>query len=172
MAEAFNVEPASFSAHDYGQSYFRDLPADTRFLKTTWHTYNCGTNLNDNSGNITINLKPWKSASAYLLDKTLLKMRVKLTDETGNKIPDSEGAPASCTYVSFANGLIWSIFNGLRVFINDKDINANTTNFGYKNYFENYLSYDLAAKKTFLTVSGYSPDTPGKYDDCTGGNAG
>ena len=91
------------------------------------------------------------------------RMRIRKKDAGVTKDIDDDDN------VSTVNNIFDSLWNKVRVKVNDKSIDDPTNAwYAYKAYFENHLSYSKGTKSNLLSYRGYFNDTFDKLDDVGG----
>ncbi len=53
----------------------------------------------------------------------------------------------------------------VQIYLNGKEVENTNSNYAYKAYLANLLSYSRESKETFLESEGFVGDTPGAFDD-------
>ena len=103
---------------------------------------------------------PGSEADFTDLSNTFLKLRLKVTTAAGEDVTDAN-APA----LSLSNNVLNTLFSQVDVTLNDTLVSQSSNLHGYRAYVENLLSYTSLAKKSFLKVEGFCPDTAGHFDN-------
>jgi len=93
--------------------------------------------------------------------RTLLKLRVKITDEKGK-------AYAADKVVGFVNYPLGTLFSDVKVELNQTQINSSTHMQHYRCYFETLFSFNEVSKKSHLTSGLFVQDAAGEFDSLTG----
>lgn len=98
--------------------------------------------------------------SHYLdLSETQLFIEVKITELKNDDQGYDDGKA-----VAPVNNLLHSLFDQIKIKMNEKDVENSNSYYHYKSYFENLLSYSSEDKRTFLANEGWLDDTPGLFD--------
>ncbi len=129
-------------------------PTQTSIEEGKWDNVNPESGYKDNTS---ILFKIPSTDSHYMdLSETQLYLSVKLLAET---------SPIGEKKVGPVNNLLHSMFYQIKIKFNEKDVENSNGNYHYKAYFENLLSFNSEAKKTFLRNEGWVDDTPGAFDE-------
>jgi hypothetical protein len=91
------------------------------------------------------------------LDRTLLRVQFKVTDENGKAYPNA----ATDKKISLANYTLHSLFSDIRVTLNNNQVGSSSHMYGYRAYLEALMSFNDSSKKSHLTSALWSQDTPG-----------
>ncbi|XP_067945020.1 uncharacterized protein F54H12.2-like [Watersipora subatra] len=94
-----------------------------------------------------------------------LYLEVKITKQDGTDIDAG-------TQIGPVNLLAHSLFGQVDVWLNDTLITSSSNLYHYRAYLETLLSFSDESKKSQLTMSLYSKDTPGQMDDIADANTG
>lgn len=149
MAEAQLTEPGVIPSQIFAQSFVSKLPSDERFLQNTLHKVVPSSSIDADI--INFNLQKWDAGNIYLIQDTLIEVRVKIVTNTG-------ALPEKTKEVSVANNILHSMFESVRLLLNDTPITVNGSNYPYKAYVTNCLSYDSLVKLSQQTLQGWSAD--------------
>jgi len=87
----------------------------------------------------------------YLLDELCLDVACVITKADGS-------LPETSATVALVNYPLCSMWNSVRVSLNDVPINPNAENFGYRSYITACLSYSSMVKGNLLSAAGYYAD--------------
>ena len=66
------------------------------------------------------------------------------------------------TRAAFINNILHSLISSLKIYLNDKCINANCENYAYKAYIKYMASFNTDAKASVLEAQGYYEDDESK----------
>ena len=88
--------------------------------------------------------------------KLHLKLRILKADGSGLDIDNSVGP---------VNQILHSLWSHIDVYLQQQLVTATTSNYHYKAYMENLLTYSEGSKHSHLQSQGYYGDTPGFFDD-------
>lgn len=99
--------------------------------------------------------------SEYIdLANTFLKLGVRVVDTR----PGQNDLHANCD-VAPTNNFLHSLFSNVALSLNNTPVTVNNTNYPYRAYMENLLSYGSEAKKSYLQSEGFFKDTSNHMDD-------
>ncbi|KAL6433571.1 hypothetical protein ACFW04_006573 [Cataglyphis niger] len=125
-------------------------PTQTSIESSQWIHYKPVTLLSDDSP---IEFVVPGHGEEYLnFTHTMLSLRVRV--ET-----------ASAENVSPVNHLLYSIFNQIDVYFNQKLVSPPNNTYAYRVYIEAFLNYSSPAKTSHLTSCLWDADTPGRMDE-------
>ena len=100
------------------------------------------------------------------LAKSYLKLKVKVTKADGTAL--AAAAEKDGKNVSVVNNMFHSLFSNIDVSLNDIYVTRSYSNYPYKAYLQNLLTYSINSKiKGFLKCEGWFTDESGKYEDIT-----
>lgn len=117
------TEALTFPATSYSANFFHPLPSDDRFLQNTFQKFMPSTSLDEPS--IEFCLDRYDSASIYLINQTCLKVQFVIVKQD-NSLPDKD------QLVAPVNNILHSLFENVRLYINDKPISRSASNYPYK----------------------------------------
>ena len=155
-------EAGTFPAQVYAESFFAKLPTDARFLQCTYQKFMPSSSIDGKT--IEFNLDRYDAANVYLIQDTNIEVTVSITKNDGT-------LPADGVQVSVANNLLHSMFESVRLTINDMPISVSPNNYPYKAYIANCLTYSTFVKAAQLACQGWYSDTAahmGPVEDNTG----
>lgn len=144
--EAQLVEPLSFPAQNYAQSFFHGYPTDSRFLSCNYQKFMPSTNLD--SETVTFNCSRFESPNVYQIQDAVLETRLQITKANGN-LPDTGNN------VAFVNNIGHSMWENVILTINDEVITSSGGLYPYKAYISNVLTYDTWVKTNQLSMQGW-----------------
>jgi hypothetical protein len=147
--EAQLTEAGTFPSQVYAESFFAKFPTDARFLQCTYQKFVPTSNIDGKK--IEFNLDRYDAANVYLIQDTNIEVNVKITKENGS-LPDKT------KLVSVANNVLHSMFESVRLIINDLPISVSPGNYPYKAYISNCLTYSSFVKAAQLSSQGWSSD--------------
>ena len=104
---------------------------------------------------MSFNMPPFLGPNAYLPNKLLMRVGVRLTTATGATI-------AAGKRVSPVNNIMHSLFKSARVWVGETPITPNADNYHYKSFITDYLSMDGFAKYTWMSGAGWNQDSYGR----------
>lgn len=147
--EAQLSSSSSFPAQEYTQSWISTVPADGRFLSTSYQRFPAETSIEGKV--IKFVLSRFEAANIYLIQDTVLEICCKITTSDGQ-------LPAKEKNVAPVNNVLHSAFESVNVCINDKSITPNPSNYHLKSYISQTLSFSNQVKSSVLESQGYYAD--------------
>lgn len=153
--EAQLVEPLSFPAQNYAESFISKRPTDSRFLLNNYQKFMPLTNIEAET--ITFQCSRFESPSIYQIQKCLLEVRISITKANG-EVPDT------AKNVAVINNIGHSMWEAVRLYINDDKITSSGGLYPYKAYISDVLSYDGWVQTNQLSQQGWYGDTSGHMD--------
>jgi hypothetical protein len=148
-------EAATFPAQLYAESFFAKLPTDSRFLQCTFQRFMPSSSIDGKT--IEFNLDRYDAANVYLIQDTNIEVTVSITKNNGS-------APDAGKFVGTINNLLHSMFESVRLTINDMPISVSPNNYPYKAYIASCLTYDSIVKSCQLACQGWYTDTAHHMD--------
>ena len=142
-------EAGTFPAQIYAESFFAKLPTDARFLQCTYQKFMPSSSIDGRT--IEFNLDRYDAANVYLIQDTNVEVTVSITKSDGS-------APDKSKFVSVTNNVLHSIFESVRLTINDMPISVSPNNYPYKAYIANALTYSSVVKGAQLACQGWYSD--------------
>ena len=143
-------EAGTFPAQVYAESFFAKLPTDARFLQCTYQKFMPSSSIDGKT--IEFNLDRYDAANVYLIQDTNLEVTVSIVKNDGT-------LPAKEANVSVVNNFLHSMFESVRLTINDMPISVSPNNYPYKAYIANCLTYSSFVKSAQLSCQGWYSDT-------------
>ena len=140
--EAQLAEAGTFPAQVYAESFFAKYPTDARFLQCTYQKFVPSSSIEGKT--IEFNLDRYDAANVYLIQDTNVEISVCITKNDGS-------LPIKGIQVGTANNLLHSLFESVRLTINDLPITVSPNNYPYKAYIANCLTYSPSVKAAQLT---------------------
>ena len=111
-----------------------------------------------NANRITFEMPAFLGPSCYLPHQMMLRTSVLLSKEDGSAVPNTAN-------VGVVNDLLHAQFESCSVFVNNTALNSHTSNYGYKAQMIDLLSFDSAAKFSFMQAQLFYQDTAGAGND-------
>ncbi|KAL6419164.1 hypothetical protein ACFW04_014041 [Cataglyphis niger] len=143
---------------------FSSPPKQTSIESSQWIHYKPVTSLSNDSP---IEFVVPGHGKEYLdLTHTMLSLRVRVKtsgDSTGHVM--GAGGSASADNVGPVNHLLYSIFNQIDVYFNQKLVSLSNNAYAYRAYIEGLLNYSSLAKTFHLTSCLWDAYTPGRMDE-------
>ena len=101
---------------------------------------------------IEFNLDRYDAANVYLIQDTNVEVTINITKSDGS-------LPANGTNIGPINNILHSLFESVRLTINDMPISVSPNNYPYKAYISNCLTYSTVVKSAQLACQGWYSDT-------------
>ncbi len=120
-----------------------------RFLQCTYQKFSPTSNINGKT--IEFKLDRYDAANVYLIQDTNIEVTVLITKEDGT-VPDTS------KIVAPINNFLHSIFEAVRLTINDIPLTVTANNYPYKAYISNCLTYSSYVKAAQLNCQGWYSD--------------
>lgn len=117
------TEALTFPATSYSANFFHPLPSDDRFLQNTFQKFMPTSSIEEQT--IEFCLDRYDSASIYQLNQTCLKVQIVIVKQD-NSLPDKD------KLVAPINNVLHSLFENVRLYINDKPIARSASNYPFK----------------------------------------
>jgi hypothetical protein len=163
--EAQLTESSTFPAQIYANSFFSSLPTDARFLQNTFQKIVPSSGINGKI--IEFILPRFDAANVYQIQDTYVEVRILITKSDGITLPNKTDVVAP------VNNVLHSLFEAVRLTINDIPITQSPDDYQYKAYITSCLSYSTLVKGAQLQSQGYYGDLAGHFgpvDENTGFN--
>ena len=129
---------------------------ESRYVSREHYSFTPKTTLN--SAVIKFKLDPWASPSLYDLQDTLIFIKGRIVDSSTNEVP------AENARVSVVQNIISSLWSRVEVKLNGVTVTPDPTNFHYKSYLVNLISYNNDVKRNLLRTGGWFNDTPYEFE--------
>lgn len=113
---------------------------------------------------VEFNLERYDAANVYQIQNTYIEARIKIVKEDGSTLPTKTVGPI--------NNVLHSLFSSVRLTVNDTPITVNDSDYPYKAYITNLMTYPITCKSSQLIIQGWDSDLNGFFDDVTSSNAG
>ena len=143
-------QAGTFAAQNYADSFFRELPTDSRFLQVSYQKFPPTSSLD--SDTIEFSLNRFSAANIYQIQNTCVSLQVVILKTKDNSVPDKD------KNVTIANNILHTVFETVRLKINDQLITKSASSYPYKAYITNTLTYSTIAKNAQLQSEGYYAD--------------
>lgn len=144
--EAQLVESSTFPAQQYAESFFASVPTDSRFLQCTFQKVMPSSSLDGST--IEFNLDKYDAANLWQIQETYLEATIQIVKSDGS-------LPPSSSKVSTVNNILHSLFDSVRLTINDYLISTSSKYYPYKNYITTVLTYPSTVKNAQLATQGW-----------------
>jgi hypothetical protein len=159
MADVNVLEQGTYPAEPMIKSFFRKLPTDLRFIQTEYRQFNSQTGVDKNSTNFSFVLNRLDAPYCYLLEDSLIKVNLVITKSDGITLPDADKTVAPI------NNVCGSLFEDVRMKINDDELTQNGEFYPYKCYLKRLITYSQPVKSTQFVAQGYYEDSVTDNDD-------
>jgi hypothetical protein len=143
------AEAGTFPAQVYAESFFSKIPTDARFLQCTYQKFNPTSSIDGKT--IEFKLDRYDAANVYLIQDATIEVTVVIKKKNGS-LPDST------KIVGPVNNFLHSMFEAVRLTINDLPITTSANNYPYKAYIANCLTYSNFVKAAQLGCQGWYTD--------------
>jgi hypothetical protein len=120
-----------------------------RFLQCTYQKFSPTSNINGKT--IEFKLDRYDAANVYLIQDTNIEVTVLITKKDGT-VPDTS------KIVAPINNFLHSMFESVRLTINDIPLTVTANNYPYKAYISNCLTYSSFVKAAQLNCQGWYSD--------------
>lgn len=155
---------ASFQAQEYSQSFFREVPTDSRFIQCSYKKIAPSTSVEADI--IVFDLQKFDAGNIYQIQNACLEVVCKITKADGKSLPDTGKT------VFPVNNTLHSLFSVVRLSINDVPIIKQPDYYPYKAYIANLLSYSNELKNGQLATQGFYSELSGHWNTDDAVNAG
>ena len=148
--EAQLNQAGTFAAQNYADSFFRQLPTDSRFLQVSFQKFPPNSSLD--AEDIQFTLNRFEAANVYQIQNTHLEIQVVILSKTTNTVP------VKTKSVAPVNNILHFMFESVAIKVNDQPITKSASNYPYKAYITSTLSYPSFVKAAQLQCEGYYSD--------------
>ena len=148
--EAQLNQAGTFAAQNYAESFFRELPTDSRFLQVSFQKFSPHSSID--SKNIQFVLNRFEAANVYQIQNTHLEAQIVIHNKKTKTVP------VSSKNVGLANNILHSLFESVSVKVNDLPVTKSASYYPYKAYITSTLTYPAFVKVAQLQCEGYYPD--------------
>jgi hypothetical protein len=111
-------------------------------------------------------LDKYDAANVYVIQETYCEVNVKIVKADGRSLPDATKTVAP------VNNILHSLFESVRLTINDVPITVSPNNYPYKAYITNCLTYGPSVKSAQLSCQGWYSDMGNHMGPVPGTNTG
>jgi hypothetical protein len=147
--EAQLNESSTIPSQVYAESFFASFPTDARFLQNTHHKVTPSSGLDSNT--IEFNLDRFEAANMWQIQETYVEARIEIVKADGT-------LPTADKQVAPVNNMLHSLFESVRITVNDFLISTSANHYPYKSYISTCLTYSTMAKNSHLQTQGYYQD--------------
>ena len=130
-------DSSTVPAQEFAQSFFARVPTDSRFLQTTFHRIVPSSNIEADV--IEFNFERYEAANLYMIQDTYMELNLSITKSDGS-LPDKTKR------VGLVNNILHSMFESVRLYINDSLISVSPKHYNYKAYISTLLTYSPHCK--------------------------
>ena len=148
--EAQLNQASTFAAQNYADSFFRQLPTDSRFLQVSFQKFPPNSSLDCET--IQFNLSRFEAANVYQIQNTHIEIQIVIL-QTKDK-----ALPAKTVTVGPINNVVHSFFESVSLKVNDQLITKSASHYPYKAYITSCLTYPNTVKVAQLQTEGYYAD--------------
>ena len=159
MADVNVLEQGTFPAEPLVKKLFHKLPCDLRFINCEYRQFNTQTSTESNSSSFTFVLDRLDAPYCYLLEDALIKVNLIITKKDGVTLPDAT------KNVGPINNVLGSLFEDMRMKINDDELTQSGEYYPYKCYMKKLLTFSEGVKETQLIGQGYYEDQVTEAED-------
>ncbi len=135
---------------------FSHRPTDLRYDSVEFQEF-FTTNSLVNATRLQFSMPRFTGPYLYLPSQMILRVSVNLTQEDGSAIPDT-------VKLAPINNILHSLVSSVSLRVNNTPLNDFCELYSHKAYIIDLLSYDSAAKWSFLQAQGWYQDTEGTFD--------
>jgi len=154
--EAQLTEPYSYPAEEFAKSWFHTYPVDSRFLNTSYQVFMPTSSIDAQI--ITFHCAKFESPNIYLIQDAIFKVQCHILNADGT-------LPAKEAIVAPVNNVLYSLFESVSLKVNEKTITARPSDYPFKSYISNLLTYSTIVKGSQLQSVGWYSDLSGHFDD-------
>ena len=150
--EAQLHQAGTYAAQNYADSFFRQLPTDSRYLQVSFQKFPPQSSLD--STVIQFVLNRFEAANVYQIQNTHLEVQLVIHKASDNSVP------AAAKKVAPINNILHSMFESVLVSVNDIEVTKSPSHYPYKAYITSTLTYPTIVKSAQLQCEGYYEDLP------------
>ena len=160
MAAPVVTEKNCIQVFNFGNDFFSKTGCDARFSQTRFVTIAPITPV-DKQSTIRFHHPALSGNQCFDLSNTILTCGLRIVKKGTTSKPD-DGCTAPVTFV---NNILHSIWKSVSVAFNQGvSVAAENSNYNYKSYLINLLSYDASGKEENLATVGWSNDDTNNFD--------
>ena len=148
--EAQLNQAGTFAAQSYADSFFRQLPTDSRFLQVSYQKFPPTSSLD--CENLTFMLNRFEAANVYQIQNTHIEIQIVIQQKKDGALP------LKTAIVGPVNNILHSFFESVTLKINDQPITKSASSYPYKAYITSCLTYPNTIKVAQLQTEGYYGD--------------
>ena len=148
--EAQLNQAGTYAAQNYAESFFRQLPTDSRFLQVSFQKFPPNSSLE--SETLSFQLNRFEAANVYQIQNTHLEVQIVILKASDNSLP------IASKKVAPVNNVLHSLFESVTLLVNDQEVTKSASNYPYKAYITSTLTYPTFVKGCQLQTEGYYAD--------------
>ena len=148
--EAQLNQASTFAAQSYADSFFRQLPTDSRFLQVSFQKFPPNSSLDCETIQFTLNR--FEAANVYQIQNTHIEIQIVILQQKDKALP------AKTATVGPVNNVLHSFFESVTLKVNDQPITKSASSYPYKAYITSCLTYPNTVKVAQLQTEGYYAD--------------
>lgn len=152
--ESQQIAASTYPAQEFAQSFFQELPTDSRFLQNSFTKFSPTSSVL--SDTITFDLLKFDAANLYMLNHACLEVKIEIKKANGES-PDLDKK------VWPVNNILHSLFSIVRVNLNERPIVKQPDLYAYKAYIATLLTYSSEYKNAQLASQGWHSDLGGHF---------
>lgn len=146
-------ERGTYPAQRMIDSFFSELPTDSRYVKVQYQQVVPHTAIDKNSTNIEFILNSLDAPFCYQISDILMMVTIVITKKDGTTLPDTSVKVAPC------NNVIGSLFYSNVMKINDDPITSSGEMYPYKCFISKNVTFSADVKTSVLMPSGWIDDS-------------
>ena len=137
-------DSSTVPAQEFAQSFFSRVPTDSRFLQTSFEKILPSSSIDADV--IEFAFERYEAGNLYMIQDTFMEIDIKITKSDGS-LPDK------AKRVGLVNNILHSMFESVRLYINDSLISIAPKHYNYKAYISTLLTYSPHCKNAQETNS-------------------
>jgi|FrelakmetLWP11LW_1041352.scaffolds.fasta_scaffold13218_3 hypothetical protein len=130
-------DSSTVPAQEFAESFFSRVPTDSRFLQTVFQKIMPSSSIDADV--IEFNFERYEAANLYMIQDTYMEMSILITKSDGS-LPDPTKR------VGIVNNILHSMFDSVRLYINDSLISVAPKHYNYKAYISTVLTFSPHCK--------------------------
>jgi hypothetical protein len=130
-------DSSTIPAQEFAESFFSRVPTDSRFLQTSFQKVMPNSSIDADI--IEFNFERYTAANLYLIQDTYMELNVVITKNDGS-LPDKTKK------VALVNNILHSMFESVRLYINDTLISLSPKHYPFKAFISTILTYSPHCK--------------------------
>jgi hypothetical protein len=130
-------DSSTVPAQEFAESFFSRVPTDSRFLQTSFQKIMPNSSIDADI--IEFNFERYSAANLYMIQDTYMEINLLITKSDGS-LPDKSKK------VGLVNNILHSMFESVRLYINDTLISISPKHYPYKAYIGTVLTFSPHSK--------------------------